>query len=339
MRRREFIGLVGGVPIAWSLPAWAQEPKTPAIVGATEPVATHIRAATGLRAALQSLIWIGAEAGLFHRHGLDVTVTTETGGPRAASGTVRGDWEFCHTGDLPIVHGVLQGQDPVLILTPAELHDVAFLMGRHDINRPEQLAGARIGALDAAGQYGRAVGAMLQKWGVSASLVSLGSFQAIYKALGKGEVEAGYLPVDLRFLGENEFGWNALGGISSGAGGIVTTRRFIATNRELVKNIVASLVDTIALFKTKPDITVPLLQRFLQIDDRKGVEQVYAYYVPLFRASPDPTFFDEMTRLRGFVEQQYPAAATLEVKDLTDSSFVAELDRTGYIARLYSEQK
>jgi hypothetical protein len=104
-------------------------------------------------------------------------------------------------------------------------------------------------------------------------------------------------------------------------------------------NIVASLVDTIALFKTKPDITVPLLQRFLQIDDRKAVEQVHAYYVPLFRASPDPTFFDEMTRLRGFVEQKYPAAATLEVKDLSDPSFVDELDRTGYVARLYSGQK
>ena len=117
MRRREFIGLVGGVPIAWSLPAWAQEPKTPAIGGTTEPVATHIRAATGLRAALQSLIWIGAEAGLFHRHGLDVTVTTETGGS-CRHCRQQGDWEFCHTGDLPIVKVVLQGQDPVLILTP-----------------------------------------------------------------------------------------------------------------------------------------------------------------------------------------------------------------------------
>ncbi len=336
MKRREFIGLVGGMPIAWSPPTWAQPSMAPA---SADPAIVKIRAATGLRATLQSLIWIGTEAGIFRKHGLDVTVTTETGGPRAASGTVQGDWEFCHTGDLPIVQGVLAGQDPVLIMTPAELHDVAFLMGRRDITRPEQLRGARIGALDAAGQYGRAVAAMLEKWGVAAELVSLGSFQGIYRALGKGEVEAGYLPVDLRFLGENEFGLTVLGGISSGAGGIVTTRRLIAANREVVINIVAALVETIALFKTRPDITVPLLQRYLQIDDRKAVEQVHAYYVPLFRASPQPTFFDEMPRLKGFVQKQYPAAATLEAKDLSDASFVSELDRTGYIARLYAEKK
>src|ERR1700742_410009 len=90
MRRREFIGLVGGVPIAWSLPAWAEAPKAPATESVAEPGATHIRAATGLRATLQSLIWIGAEAGLFRRHGLDVTVTTETGGPPGGTRTGRG---------------------------------------------------------------------------------------------------------------------------------------------------------------------------------------------------------------------------------------------------------
>ena len=70
-----------------------------------------------------------------------------------------------------------------------------------------------------------------------------------------------------------------------------------------------------------------------------AVEQVHAYYVPLFRATPDPTFFDEMPRLRTFVEKKYPAAATLAAKDLSDSSFVDELARTGYIARLYPAQK
>jgi ABC-type nitrate/sulfonate/bicarbonate transport system substrate-binding protein len=252
---------------------------------------------------------------------------------------VRGDWEFCHTGDLPIVEGVAQGQDPVLIVAPTVPHDAAFLVARRDITKPEQLANARIGGVDATGQFGRAVQVLLEKWGVSASVVSLGSFQAIYKALGKGEIDAGHLPVDLRFLGENEFGLNAIAGLPVGAGGIVTTRRLIAANRELVSQFVQASVETIALFKTEPDVVVPLLQRYLQIDDRKSVEQVLAYYAPLFQSNPRPTFASEIEPLRAIVARKYPAASTIRPEDLADASFVDELDRTGYIAQLYSKAK
>jgi ABC-type nitrate/sulfonate/bicarbonate transport system substrate-binding protein len=135
--------------------------------------------------------------------------------------------------------------------------------------------------------------------------ISLGSFQAIYKALGKGEIDAGYLPVDLRFLGENELGLNAIASLPVGAGGIVTTRRLIAANRELVAQFVQASVDTIALFKTEPDVVVPLLQRYLQIDDHKSVAQVLAYYAPLFQSTPRPTFTSEIEPLTAIVSRKY----------------------------------
>ena len=173
--------------------------------------------------------------------------------------------------------------------------------------------------------------------GRASPVVSLGSFKAIYKALGTGEIDAGYLPVDLRFLGENEFGLNAIAGLPVGAGGIVTTRRLIAANRDLVAQFVQASVDTIALFKTRPDVVVPLLQRYLQIDDRKSVEQVLAYYTPLFQSTPRPTFVSEIEPLRAIVSRKYPSANTIRPEDLADASFVDELDRTGYIARLYAK--
>jgi len=299
----------------------------------------NTRVAIALRATFQSLAWIGAEAGIFERHGVEPAFTLETGGPRAAAGTVCGDWEFCHTGDLPVVEGVAQGQDLVLIVAPTAPHDAAFLMARRGITRPEQLANARIGGVDAAGQFGRAVQALLATWRVSATVVSLGSFRAIYTALGTGEIDAGYLPIDLRFRGENEFGWNALHGLPVGAGGIVTTRRLIAANRELVSRFVKASVDTIALFRTQPDVVVPLLQRFLQIDDRKSVEQTLAYYAPLYQAIPRPTFASEIVQLRSIVSRKYPGASNIKSEDLSDASFVDELDRAGYFERLYSQAK
>ena len=298
-----------------------------------------VRMAIALRAAFQSVAWVGAELGIFRQHGIELMFTLETGGPRAAAGTVQGDWEFCHTGDIPVVEGVAQGQDPVLVVAPTAPHDAAFLMARRGITKLEQLANARVGGVDAKGQFGQAVAALLDQWGVSATMVSLGSFRAIYQALGTGEIDAGYLPVDLRFLGENQLGLNAIAGLPVGAGGIVTTRRLIAANRELVSQFVRASVDTIALCKTRPDIVVPVLQRFVQIDDRKSVEQLLAHYAPLFRSSPRPTFASELPQLSSIVSQKYSAAGNIKPEELADASFVDELDRAGYIERLYSSAK
>ena len=118
-----------------------------------------------------------------------------------------------------------------------------------------------------------------------------------------------------------------------------SVRRLISANRELITQFVQASVDTIALFKTQPDIVVPLLQRFLQIEDRKSVEQVLAYYAPLFQANPRPTFVSEIQQLRDIVSQRFPAVAKINPEDLADASFVDELDRTGYIERLYSMTK
>ncbi len=45
---------------------------------------------------------------LFSRLGIDLTFPAiATGGPASMAGALRGDWDVCHTGALPIMQGVL----------------------------------------------------------------------------------------------------------------------------------------------------------------------------------------------------------------------------------------
>jgi ABC-type nitrate/sulfonate/bicarbonate transport system substrate-binding protein len=63
--RREFLHLVAGaaaVPATAFRPAWAQEAHQ------------RVRVATGLLATWQSTAWLGAEAGLFKKRGIDMTL-------------------------------------------------------------------------------------------------------------------------------------------------------------------------------------------------------------------------------------------------------------------------
>ena len=303
---------------------------------------TKVRMSTGLRATTQSISWIGSEAGVFKKHGLDVSFPKlEVGGPEAAAGMMRGDWEFCQTGTLPIVEGVLNGGDPVILLRNAAQHVGIFVMSRREFATLGQLTGKRVGVLTDAysGQTGVNTRRTLEKAGVTKTYVGLGTYQKIYAALAAGEIEAGAAPIDLRFLGEQQHGWNAFETASLGVPSVfATTRKMIASNRDLVMRAVRGMVETIHVFKTRPDVAVPLLQRFLKISDRKAAEDLHKFYIPLFPPAPWPSLSEGMQDVRDAFAKKYPAAQKLQEPDIADSSFIDELEQSGFIQRLYASE-
>jgi ABC-type nitrate/sulfonate/bicarbonate transport system substrate-binding protein len=209
-------------------------------------------------------------------------------------------------------------------------------MTRKEITDLSQLAGKKVGVLTATGQTSVAARIAVEKAGSAAIYVPLIKFDRIYAALAAGEIDAGALPVDLRFTGEHRYGWHAFPIHEFGTPSIfATTRKLIASNRELVMGVMQGFVETIYLFKTRPDIVVPLLQRYLHIEDRKAAEELHAFYVPLFQKVPRPSF-PGMQTLRDLLAAKYPAAGALKESDIADSSIIDELERNGFIDRLYS---
>jgi ABC-type nitrate/sulfonate/bicarbonate transport system substrate-binding protein len=329
--RRRFLRLAAGTAAlpAVSRFAWAQSP--PARPGGA------VRVATGLLATWQSTAWLGAEAGIFRKRGIDMTLPAiAVGGPEAAAGLIRGDWEFAHTGSVPVAEEVLKGRDIVILAMPTSDFPKSFVMTRREITQLAQLGGKKVGVLTETGQTSVAARITVEKAGATATYVPLVKFDRIYAALASGEIDAGALPIDLRFSGQVRYGWNAFPMDSFDAPSIfATTRRLIASNRELVMNVMQGFVETIHLFKTRPDIVVPLLQRYLKIEDRKAVEELHAFHVPEFKKVPRP-LFPGMQALRDFLVAKYPAAVSLKESDIADSSFVDELERSGFIDRLYA---
>jgi hypothetical protein len=328
LARREFLALMIGAaaaPLVTSRRSWAQVQMRP------------VRVATGLLATWQSTAWLGAEAGVFSKHGINMTLpAVAVGGPRAAAGVITGDWEFAHTGTLPVAEEVLKGRDIVILATPTSEFANSFVMTRKEIGDLSQLAGKKVGILTQTGQTSVAARITVEKAGAVATYVPLLKFDRVYAALAAGEIDAGALPIDLRFTGEKRYGWHAFPIREFGTPSIfATTRKLIASNRELVMDVMQGFVETIHLFKTRPDIVVPLLQRYLHIEDRKAAEELHAFHVPLFQQVPRPSF-PGMQTLRELLAAKYPAAGALKESDIADSSFIDELERNGFIRRLYS---
>ena len=261
------------------------------------------------------------------------------GGPQAAAGLIRGDWEFAHTGTLPVAEEVLKGNDIVILATPTSEFSNSFIMTKKEITQLAQLAGKKVGVLTETGQTSVAARITVEKAGATASYVPLIKFDRIYAALAAGEIDAGALPIDLRFTGQVRYGWNAFPIFEFGTPSIfASTRKLIASDRELVMNVMQGFVETIHLFKTRPDIVIPLLQRYLNIEDRKAAEDLYAFHVPVFQKVPRPSF-PGMQTLRDLLAAKYPTAVSLQATDIANSSFVDELERNGFIDRLYAADR
>ncbi len=279
--RRRLIRAAAGIAALGSLPGRIY-------VSSAMAADTQVRMTT-LRATTHCMSWLGTEAGILKKHGLDVSFPKlELGAAEVAAGLMRGDWEFCHAGTLPFAESVLNGGDAVVLLRNTFPHK---------------------------------------------------TYQNIYAALAAGEIDAGTLPVHLRFSGERQYGWNVFDtmGFEADVPSVFgTTRKLIASNRDLVMRVVRGYVETIHAFKTQPDVFVPLLQRFLNISDRKVAEDLHTFYVPLFPEAPRLSMSEGMRAVRDVFAKKYPAAQTLQESDMSDSSFIDELEQSGFIKRLYA---
>jgi ABC-type nitrate/sulfonate/bicarbonate transport system substrate-binding protein len=312
-------------------------PAAPHSVGAqTMPTSQPVRVATGLLATWQSTAWLGAEAGIFKKRGIDLTLPAiAVGGPEAAAGLSRGDWEFAHTGSVPVAEEVLKGRDVVIVAMPTTDFPKSFVMARKEITQLSELEGKKVGILTETGQTSMAARITVEKAGAKATYLPLMKFDRIYAALASGEIDAGALPIDLRFAGQARYGWNAFPMDSFDAPSIfATTRKLIASDHALVMNVMQGFVEAIHLFKTRPDLVVPLLQRYVKLDDRKAAEELYAFHVPIFQKTPRPTF-PQIQALRDYFTPKYPNAVSLQEADIADSSFIDKLERSGFIDRLY----
>lgn len=298
---------------------------------------------TGNRGAHQCMSWVGAEAGIFKKHDLDVSFPIlEVGGLKLAAGLMSGEWEFYNGGLVPLVDNVLSGGDAVALLRNTLQHSNTFLMAKRELTAPGQFAGKRVGVLSDAytGQAGVQARLTLEKAGATATFVGLGTYENIYKALAKGEIDAGTLPIHLRLSGEREHGWNILemSGFEADVPSVLaTTRKLIASDRDVVMRVVKGYVETVHAFKTQPDVFVPLLQRFLQVEDRQLATDMYKHYAPLFPQLPRVNLAEGLPSLRKTFAKKYPAAQKLQESDLADSTFIDELEQSGFIRRLYAD--
>jgi len=118
--------------------------------------------------------------------------------------------------------------------------------------------------------------------------------------------------------------------------GIITSKKFLAGNRDLARGFLRSWVEGIKAFKTDKDLSVKVLAKYLKVQDREILEKSYEIYRPVYKSVP----YGDRRAVKFALDQmgkEVPEAAKLNADDFIDNSILSELEKSGFIAQIYNE--
>jgi len=118
---------------------------------------------------------------------------------------------------------------------------------------------------------------------------------------------------------------------------VVTRRKNIQDDRETVTRMIRSHVEGIQFLKTQKESSLKILAKYLRTNDKDLLEGSYDIYKDDFIATPYPITQGLQTTYE-YVAQRRPEIYNHKPEDFTDPSFVAELDKSGFIKRLYGQK-
>ncbi len=302
--------------------------------------ADKLRIGYGAPSVTMAPLWIAQEGKVFARNNLEVEMLyLESALVQRA--LIAGEISFGEMTGALLSAPRLQGADVTMVM--GFVDRLLFrLVARAEIKSAAELKGKRFGTSRFGAALDRAARLALPKLGINPdkdmTFVQIGSEATLLTALLGKSVDATLLQPP-RFNKAVEAGMNTLANLEEMKipfqhTGLVTTQRFIAKNPDISRRVVKSFVDGIHLMRTNPEIAKKAINRVMRLNDERELEETYQLLKRVALIKPYPSLEGIKTILNDLVDQ-LPAAKTADPKDFVDTRLLEDLDKSGYIDRLY----
>lgn len=290
--------------------------------------------------------WVAKETKLVEKNGLDVQLIYFTGGTTAVLALVSGEVPICQVAGPAVVNGALAGSDIVMFAGGATSADYWLMSGR-EINRAEQLKGGSVAisnfgaASDFIARYALEIGLTPGK---DVSIVQAGGISDRLAAVLLGRVQATVLNPPASFIGQKK-GLNVLAdvaklGLAFQNTGVATSRRFTREQTDIVRRYVRAQVEAVHRIYTDRQTALQILTKYFRGNveqDILGKTWELLTEGTLLPKKQYPTMEGLKFILAPLAEKDARAKAA-KPEDFVDSSFIKELDESGYIDNLYKKR-
>ena len=288
------------------------------------------------------IIYFTKEAKIYEKYGLDVDPVAVAGSGIASKALISGSVLISPIATPTVMTAVLAGSDMV-ILAHTMPGVIQSLVVRPDIKRSEDLRGKTIGVTTFGSLTDFLVKYLARQKGLNPdkdfALLQIGTDSDRFLALQQGKIQGATLShpnyifaqrsgfhVLWDFFKEVDYPWSE----------IATTRTQIKQDRDLVMRYMRAHLEGIARFKQEPDLAKKVIKKMLRLDDDPLAQESWELFAKHRIAAPYPNIKGLKTSYE-YVAATRPDVYKHKPEEFVDSSFVEELDKSGFIKKLYEK--
>ncbi|MET0586513.1 MAG: ABC transporter substrate-binding protein [Candidatus Binatia bacterium] len=288
------------------------------------------------------IIYFTKEAKIFEKYGLDVDPVAVAGSGIASKALISGSVLISPIATPTVMTAVLAGSDMV-ILAHTMPGVIQSLMVRPEIKRDEDLKGKTIGVTTFGSLTDFLVKYLARQKRLNPdkdfALLQIGTDSDRFVALQQGRIQGATLSHP-NFIFAQRAGfhvlWDFFRDVDYPWSEIATTRTQIKQDRDLVMRYMRAHIEGIARFKQEPELAKKVIKKMLRLDDDSLAQESWELFAKHRIAAPYPNIKGMKTSYE-YVAATRPDVYKHKPEEFIDSSFVEELDKSGFIKKLYEK--
>jgi len=306
-----------------------------------------VRIAHGAFSEKIAVMWLGAEQGIFRKHGVNVEVVAIRSGPQTMAALASGDIQIAYTIPGSVVSAAASGMDVAFFGGIINLAEGDF-MGGKNIRSPEDLKGKRLGVQSIGGGTWSNSMLAIEYLGLEPNrdkitVLVIGDTPVLAQSLMGGGIEAAYLTYGYsKPLKEKGFPLlldMAKAPIPYQGLAPATRRSYLRQNPQIIDALMRGFVESIAYIQqpANKEIVLKSLMKSLRLKNLRDAETGYESLQWMYTLNIKPNV-PGIVNMQRLLALSNPKVKNVKIEDVVDEAPWQRLEKSNFYRELTAKK-